>query len=129
MLRAMIPIEQFMHQTRHTSAMSLQLPDMWLSRVLASVPYVGLVIFIVKGLRPCHPLPVACGLRSATCSAIGHGAPAHAPAWPHWVGSCHCALRPLVLGAATDLDDCVCVVGTLLSVCRRSVTVGTQISK
>ena len=77
-----------------------------------------LVCGLVRGLRSCHPLPVACGL----CHPHRHwprGPQPHAP-----TGPCHCALRPwywvLTPGRLR-------LVRTLQAVCRRTMTVGALI--
>ena len=67
----------------------LELPcHMWLNPGVFDLGVSQPVCGLVRGLRPRHPVPVACKLRHPHC---------HWPRGPHphvLTGPCHCALRP-----------------------------------
>ena len=86
---------------------------------------------LVRGLRPCHPLPVACVVEPSLGGLYYHPH-RHWPLGPHlhecprWVLPL-CLLVALVLGAVTHPDDCVGSGHYILAVCRRTMTVGALV--
>ena len=93
--------------------------NLWLNPGVFDLGVSQPVCGLVRGLRPRHPLPVACGL----CHPHRHwprGPHPHAP-----TGPCHCALRPwyrVLWHTWTTASG-----QTLLAVCRRTMTVGALV--
>ena len=95
--------------------------DLWLNPGVFDIGVLQPVYGLVRGLRPCPPLPGPAG--SATRITIGHGALARMP--PQDLAIIIVPCGPGIIGCC-DTPGRLRLVRTLPAVCRRTMTASTQ---